>query len=67
MSTPELIHHEACKNPNHNQHLCFLMCDGFHYSHPAEYKAMVQNAEYRCQNCSRTAKEAAHLCEPIKL
>lgn len=67
MAMPELIHHEACTNPKHDQHLCFLLHEGFHFSRPAEYKAMVQQAEYRCQNCSRTARDATRLCEPIAL
>ncbi len=43
------------------------MYDGFHYSHREEYKAMVRDAEFLCQNCGRTAKGANSLCEPLKL
>ena len=56
-----------CATGHHEHHLCFLMGDGFHFSNKAEYKAMVQNAEYRCENCSRTACAARHLCAPIPL
>ena len=51
----------------HKKHLCFLMSEGFHYEHPDEYREMVQDAHYRCQNCPRTAKCAENLCMPIEL
>ena len=37
------------------KHLCSLMHEGFHYSPPDEYKQMVQNACFRCENCGRTS------------
>jgi hypothetical protein len=43
------------------------MYDGFHFTHPAEYKAMVQDAQYRCQNCGRTAHQRDQLCNPAPL
>jgi hypothetical protein len=67
MAEPKAEHNTECDSPEHGQHLCYLMYDGFHYSHPAEYKAMVKDAEFRCQNCPRTAKHAENLCVPIKL
>ncbi len=60
-------HNPSCKSEGHDKHLCSLMYDGFHYSHREEYKAMVRDAEFLCQNCGRTAKGANSLCEPLKL
>lgn len=57
----------ACPPESHQQHLCFLQYEGYHYGHRAEYKALVQDAQYLCQNCGRTAKSAANLCAPKEL
>ena len=67
MPEAKLKPNAECSSAKHSQHLCHLMYDGFHYSHPAEYKKIVQNAEFRCQDCARTAELAEHLCAPIKL
>ena len=56
-----------CTEEKHKDHLCFLMCEGWHLTHPQEYKAIVKDAEYRCKYCDRTAQKADNLCEPIKL
>lgn len=60
-------HNTECKDGNHNEHLCYLMCDGFHYSRKEEYKEMVRDANFRCQYCARTAKRAENLCAPVPL
>jgi hypothetical protein len=56
-----------CTGEKHEDHLCFLMHEGFHYSHKAEYKAIVKDAEFRCENCARTAQLAKRLCAPMPL
>ena len=56
-----------CTDAGHKAHLCSLMYEGFHYSHREEYKALVRNADYRCRDCARTAKDAANLCSPVAL
>ncbi len=60
-------HNAACESDAHNTHLCFLMYEGYHLSHPDGYREMVQDARFRCQNCGRTAKSAEMLCAPIEL
>ena len=67
MAEEQMEHNESCSNDAHNKHLCFLMCEGFHYNDKDAYKEMVQDAQYRCQNCGRTAKSEINLCEPIAL
>lgn len=62
----EYKHDPQCDG-EHEEHLCYLMYNGFHNDHKEEYKNMVQDAQYRCEFCSRTAKEAKHLCKPVKL
>lgn len=36
-------------------------------NHPEDYKAMLQNARFRCQNCGRTATSDNNLCSPVAL
>lgn len=67
MAENQLPHNTECCDDGHAQHLCYLMYDGFHFAHPAEYKAMVQDAQYRCQNCGRTAHRRDQLCSPVAL
>ena len=67
MSKPQPEHNTACTSPEHREHLCALMYEGFHYDHRDEYKAMVQDAQFRCQGCGRTAKLAKNLCDPVEL
>jgi len=67
MAEKQMEHNAACESEGHNKHLCHLMYEGFHLSHPQEYKEIVRNADFRCQNCGRTANESEALCEPIAL
>jgi len=60
-------HNMSCKEEGHDEHLCFLMYDGFHLRNKEAYKELVQNACFRCQNCGRTAKNDINLCAPIRL
>ena len=67
MSENQIEQNAGCKSEGHNKHLCHLMYEGFHFKHPEEYKEIVQDAQFRCQNCGRTAKCDENLCEPIAL
>lgn len=67
MAEATIEHNQDCKADLHHQHLCFLMHEGLHYQEPAAYKELVQNAQYRCQQCGRTAKNDQNLCHPVAL
>ena len=67
MAEKQMEQNADCTSESHNKHLCHLMYEGFHLSNPQEYKAIVENAQFRCQNCGRTASQSEHLCEPIAL
>jgi len=67
MAEEKIKHNTDCKNAGHQNHLCHLMYNGFHLKNPEDYKATVQDAQYRCQNCGRTAHREQNLCSPIKL
>lgn len=67
MAENKIDHNVECQSNDHEKHLCFLMCEGYHYSNPQEYKEIVQNANFRCENCGRTANKDSQLCKPISL
>ncbi|UCC23771.1 MAG: hypothetical protein JSW23_09930 [Planctomycetota bacterium] len=67
MADEKKCHNESCGSDVHNEHLCFLMYDGFHLKEKEGYKQMVQDAQYRCENCGRTAKSDKNLCGPVAL
>jgi hypothetical protein len=56
-----------CGNENHSEHLCNLMHSGWFFEHRQEYKALVKNAEFICEYCSRTAQHSNNLCHPVEL
>ena len=60
-------HNENCKDDKHKEHLCYLQYEGYHFSNKADYKALVQNAQFICRNCGRTAASAQNLCDPVAL
>lgn len=67
MAENKMENNTDCKSESHNTHLCHLMYEGFHYNNPAEYKKMVQDAQFRCQVCGRTASNSDYLCDPAAL
>ena len=67
MSETVKTHNTACTSEAHTEHLCYLVAKDWHLRNRDEYKAMVQNAQYRCKRCERTAANAQNLCEPTEL
>ena len=64
MTEQKMTHNSGCQHAQHSTHLCFLMYEGFHLQNREEYKALVQDAQFRCQSCGRTAKSQESLCMP---
>ncbi len=56
-----------CANSQHKKHLCYFVSYGLYLSNKQEYKAMVQNPQFMCQLCGRTAASEENLCQPVKL
>ena len=67
MIEEKIANNESCASDVYNEHLCFLVCDGFYETDKDAFKAMVQDAQYRCQICGRTAKSEKNLCDPVAL
>jgi hypothetical protein len=56
-----------CCTGVHTDHLCYMVSQGFHVSDEEEYKALVENAEYKCHRCERVARSCSNLCVPVHL
>jgi hypothetical protein len=54
-------------HPGHDKHLCYLNNLDFQKTNPQEYKALIQNGKYFCQNCGRVAAEQKNLCKPVQM
>ena len=67
MSEEKIANNESCTSDVYNEHLCFLICDGFYETNKVAFRAMVQDAQYRCTICGRTAKNKKNLCDPVAL
>lgn len=67
MAEEKIANNESRTSDVNNEHLCFLICDGFYETDSEAFRAMVQDAQYRCAICGRTAKSAKNLCDPVAL
>ena len=56
-----------CDSSEHGMHLCALADKYFHVNSPDKFKAMVLDAEFKCQFCGRTANDGNRLCYPVPL
>ncbi len=61
MSNQEIPH------KGHDKHLCYLNNLRFQDTNPEEYKQLLKDAAYFCQNCGRAAASPNNLCKPVKL
>lgn len=67
MAEQNIQHNTQCKSESFQQHLCYIVSQGFHLSNKEEYKAMVENPQFKCQHCGRVAGSDKNLCNPVKL
>jgi hypothetical protein len=58
---------QTCKSDNHTKHLCYFVSYGYHLDNAEEYKDLVDEPQYKCQFCGRTAHLEESLCMPMKL
>jgi hypothetical protein len=56
-----------CKSDEHTKHLCYFVSYGYHVDNEEDYKSLVEDPEYKCHYCGRTAFCAESLCQPMKL
>lgn len=57
----------GCDSPSHEQHLCYMISQGFNLTDQDQYNALIEDPHFRCEKCGRTAKSEANLCKPVEL
>ena len=67
MTTTETQTNTECHTGVHTDHLCYMISQGFHLSDEQEFRALVDQPEYKCNRCGRTAKSSDNLCMPAPL
>jgi hypothetical protein len=63
----EVQGNSGCNSETHTQHLCYIVSQGFHLSDAQEYKALIQEPQFKCEHCGRAANSDKNLCKPVKL
>ena len=58
---------EKMPHSGHDKHLCYLNNLGFQKSNTEDYKKLVKESKYMCENCGRTAADKNNLCKPVSL
>ena len=54
-------------HPGHDKHLCYLNNLRLQDTHPEQYKELIKDPKFFCQNCGRAAADSKNLCKPQKL
>jgi len=60
---------EKTKMPHeqHEKHLCYLNNLEFQKNYSEDYKELVKNPQFFCENCGRAAAKEKNVCKPVKL
>ena len=54
-------------HPGHDKHLCYLNNLEFQKSNAEDYKELIKNPKFFCENCGRSAANEKNLCKPVTL
>ena len=54
-------------HPEHDKHLCYLNNLRFQVTNLEDYKTLIKNPQFFCQNCGRAAASSKNICKPVKL
>ena len=67
MAEEKLQHNPNCKSDSFEEHLCYIVSQGFHISEPEKFEALTAQPEFKCRHCGRVANSEKKLCEPVKI
>jgi DNA-directed RNA polymerase subunit M/transcription elongation factor TFIIS len=51
----------------HEEHLCYIISQGFHLSDEQSYMALITSPKFRCGHCGRQTASYRNLCIPMDL
>jgi hypothetical protein len=54
-------------NESHEEHLCYIVSQGFYLAEEQEYRALLRNPRFRCSHCGRQAHNDVNLCVPVDI
>ena len=63
---------ETVSNVRHNsgtpdEHLCYIISQGFHISDEQNYHALIVDPKFRCGHCKKQAASERNLCVSMEL
>jgi len=67
MTTEAFENNSGCESSSHEQHLCYIISQGFHLTDETEYQSLIKYPKFKCQKCNRLAASEINLCKPAKL
>ena len=67
MTEQEIQDFMECRSESHDQHLCYLISQGFHLSDEQEFRLLTENPKFQCRRCGRIANKDKNLCVPFEL
>jgi hypothetical protein len=53
-----------CNSDLHDEHLCYIVSQGFNLTDEQDYLALIRNPAFRCRHCGRAARNGRNLCVP---
>lgn len=48
------------------EHLCYILSQGFHLADEQSYLALVTDPKFRCRHCGKQATHDRNLCVPVE-
>jgi hypothetical protein len=54
-------------NELHEEHLCYIVSQGFYLTEDQEYRVLTDHPRFRCDHCGRQAHKDRNLCVPVKM
>lgn len=60
-------HNTQCQSEFHEEHLCYIISQGFHLTDKKKYETLTGNPQFKCQHFGRKAGSERNLCEPVEL
>jgi hypothetical protein len=67
MNSKTEITHMQNNNGFLEEHLCYILSQGFHLGDKQSYLALIAVPNFRCNHCGKQASRKRNLCVPMEL